>query len=516
MNLLGIDVGTTGCKVALYSPQGEALTSAYREYYTQAPQPGWAQLDASAIWEEIKELIRSVTAAAEREEIQALSVSSLGEAVVPVSRDRQILGPSILNFDVRGDEFLKELRSILPDERLYAINGNTLGNQYSLTKLKWLCSHQPELYTQTYKFLHWGAFISFMLGAEPRVDFSLANRTLLFDIHRGDWSASLLEDAGLDPSKLPMAVPSGTVIGTVSKHIAAELGLSPGTRIVSGAHDQCANAVGCGVIDSGTAVYGMGTYHCITPVFATRPNSEAMIQRGLSTEHHAVPNQYVCFIYNQGGSLVKWFRDTFALTEQRQAKMDGRSIYPELFAEIPAHPSEVIVLPHFSTTGPPGFIADSSGVITGLHLNTTRGEVLRGIIEGAAFYLKSIVDLLPETGIQLDQYCAVGGGSQSDAWVQICADIFGQTFTRPVVTEAGALGAAIIAGVGSGVFENFEQGVVAMVRLERTFEPDSQMHERYQTRHQFYKRLWPIMADYLNEVSAEEHSHSSDHPKLGG
>ena len=514
MNLLGIDVGTTGCKVALYSPKGEVLASAYREYYAQAAQSGWAQLDAIAIWEDIKELIRSVTVAAQGAEIYALSVSSLGEAVVPVSKDRKILGPSILNFDVRGDEFLRELASILSDERLYTINGNTLGNQYSLTKLKWICSHQPELYAHTYKFLHWSAFIAFMLGAEPLVDFSLANRTLLFDIHRGVWSASLLEDAGLDPSKLPLTVPSGTAIGTVSKQVATELGLPSATRIVSGAHDQCANAVGCGAIDSGTAVYGMGTYHCITPVFATRPNSEAMIKHGLSTEHHAVPNRYVCFIYNQGGSLVKWFRDTFAMVEQRQAKIEGHSIYPELFAEIPAHPSEVIVLPYFSTTGPPDFIADSSGVITGLHLNTSRGEVLRGIVEGAAFYLKSVVDLLPQSSIQLDKYCAVGGGSQSDAWVQICADIFGQTFTRPVVTEAGALGAAIIAGVGSGVFENFEQGVAAMVKLERTFEPDSQMHERYQTRYSHYKSLWPIMADYLREVSADEHSHSSEHHEL--
>src|SRR5512141_3226916 len=142
MNLLGIDVGTTGCKVALFSLQGEMLASAYREYDIQTPQPGWAQLDAEAIWRDVKELIRSVTAAYSGMEIHALSVSSLGEAVVPVSNDRKILGPSILNFDIRGDEFLADLAEVLADERLYAINGNTLGNQYSLTKLKWICSHQ--------------------------------------------------------------------------------------------------------------------------------------------------------------------------------------------------------------------------------------------------------------------------------------------------------------------------------------------------------------------------------------
>ena len=138
-------------------------------------------------------------------------------------------------------------------------------------------------------------------------------------------------------------------------------------------------------------------------------------------------------------------------------------------------------------------------MITGLRLETSRGEVLKGIIEGAAFYLKEVVDSLPETGIQTRDYRAVGGGSQSDAWVQTCADIFGQPFTRPVITEAGALGAAIMAGVGAGVFESYTQGVDAMVKLERTFEPDLHQNGQYQDRYQTYQRLWPAMSDHLRE-----------------
>jgi xylulokinase len=508
MSLLGIDVGTTGLKVALFSPDGEMLASAYREYDAQNPQPGWASLDARAVWEDVKAAIRSVTAAAPGSQVKALSVSSLGEALVPVSKDRQILGPSILNFDVRGEEFLAELAPLLPAERLYKINGNTLGNHYSLTKLKWIRTYQPELYERTYKFLHWSAFIAYVLGAEPVVDYSLANRTLLFDVHGRDWSDALLSDAGLERSRLPETVPSGKDIGVVSFHVAAELGLPPGVRIISGAHDQCANAVGCGVIDSGSAAYGMGTFHCITPVFAVQPGPQAMIARGLNTEHHAIPDRYVTFIYNQGGSLVKWFRDTFALAEHRQAEAQGRSIYSTLLAEMPAGPSRVMVLPHFTTTGTPDFIADSCGLIAGLRLETSRGEVLKGILEGAAFYLKEVVDSLPETGIQTGDYRAVGGGSQSDAWVQTCADIFGQPFIRPLITEAGALGAAIIAGVGAGLFEDYTQGVASMVKLERTFEPDPPQQELYQVRYQAYRRLWPLMADTLRQLSTDTNPES--------
>jgi xylulokinase len=351
--------------------------------------------------------------------------------------------------------------------------------------------------------MHWSAFIAFMLGADPVVDYSLANRSLLFDIHKCDWSDALLADAGLDRAKLPVTAPTGTVIGTVSTHIAAELGLPPGVRIVSGTHDQCANAVGCGVVDPGSAAYGMGTYHCITPVFATHPAPNKMIKRGLNTEHHAIADRYVCFIYNQGGSLVKWFRDTFAAAEARQAKADGRSVYPTLFSEIPAEPGSVMVLPHFTNTGPPEFIADSAGLIAGVHLKTSRGEILKGIIEGVAFYLKEVVDSLPETGIRTEDYRAVGGGSQSDVWVQTCADIFGQPFTRPVISEAGALGAALIAGVGAGIFESYTQGVKVMVKIERTFEPDPRQYEQYQVRYQHYRGLWPLMANYLRALVNE-------------
>jgi xylulokinase len=500
MSLLGIDVGTTGCKAATFSTEGRMLSSAYEEYDVQRPQPGWAQLDANEVWGKVERTIAQVVSASAADPVTALCVSSLAEAVVPITRDRRILGPSPLNFDVRGEEYLESLGCALPDERLYGINGNTFGNHYTLTKLRWVKEHQPELYTEAFKFFPWGSLVLFMLGAEPIVDYALANRTLLFDIDRESWSDDLLAWAGLDRDKLPDTVPSGKAIGVVSDQAAAKLGLPRGVTIVSGAHDQCSNAVGCGVIAEGRAVLSMGTFLCITPVFTARRAPSAMIERGLNTEHHAVPGQYVCFIYNQGGSLVKWFRDTFAPAEHRRAQQQGRDVYPELFAELPEGPSSVVVLPHFAVTGPPEFVIDSCGVVAGLRLETTRGEILKGIVEGTTFYLKEIVDSLPATGITITDYRAVGGGSKSDAWIQVCADIMGRPFTRPKITEAGVLGAAIMAGVGSGVFPSYAAGVETMVKLERTFEPDVQRHKLYQDRFEKYSQLWPLLREYLRDL----------------
>lgn len=506
MSLLGIDVGTSGCKAALFSEEGQLLSLAYEEYDYQHAQPGWAELDTPRVWEQIKRTIQAAIGDASRDPVQALSISSLGEAVVPVSADRQILGPSLLNFDIRGSEYLPELQSTLSAPDLYRINGNTLGNHYSLTKVKWLKQHQPALYDQAAAFLHWSGFVAFMLGAEPRVDYSLANRTLLFDLERNDWSPALLEITRLDRQKLPPTIPAGSVIGQVERAIACELGIPAGIPIVLGGHDQCCNSLGCGAIGAGQAMYGMGTFVCMTPVFARRPSPDLMLERGLNTEHHVAPGKYVSFLYNQGGSLVKWFRDTFAAAERQSAKYQGRDLYTLLMAEMPEAPSQVMALPHFTVTGPPNYITDSCGVLAGLKLETTRGNILKGILEASTFYIRETFESLPGVGIEVTDFRAVGGGSKSDAWVQLCADILGRPFMRPQVNEAGALGAAILAGVGSDIFPSVEDGVGAMVKDGPVFAPDPTKQRQYDQRFDQYRRLWPLMADYLRELASEPQS----------
>jgi xylulokinase len=497
MSLLGIDVGTTGCKTCAFCEDGTLLAAAYREYDFRAPRGGWAELDTPAVWHEIKECIAQVSAACTGDPISALCISSLGEAMVPVSHEREILGPSLLNFDERGVEFLEKLRGRLDDGRLYRINGNTLGNHYGLTKLLWLQKHQPELWERTHKFLLWGGLVSYMLGAEAAVDYSLANRTLLFDVDAEGWSEELIQWAGIDGSKLPDTVPSGMVIGQVSKSMADALGLSPGVAIVAGAHDQCSNAVGAGVLNAGDAFLGMGTYLCAAPVFERRRDPKAMMPYGLNTEHHAAPGRFVTFIYNQGGCLLKWYRDTFASAEHRTAQDAGEDVYPRLLAEISKAPADVTVLPHFTTTGPPEFVSDSSGVIVGLRLETTRGEILRGILEGSVFYVRDCLEHALEAGIDVSRFCAVGGGSKSDAWLQMTADILKTPLVRPKQTEAGALGAAMLAAVGTGAFASLEEAAGAMVAPDRTFEPRADISREYEGRFERYRKLWPLMKDYL-------------------
>ena len=223
MSLLGLDIGTSGCKGVAYALDGEAITSGYREYGTLHLQPGWAELDSRQVWACIKEVIAEIAVKTAKDPITALSMCTMGEAMTPVSQDRQILGNSIVHADTRGGPYLDHLRETIGQERFYRINPNILGTNYSLPKLKWIQEHQPEIYDQTYKFLLWGDCATFMLGCEPWTSYSQANRTLLFDIHAETWSDEILALTGIDRQLLPSVVPSATIAGTIAKPIATEL-----------------------------------------------------------------------------------------------------------------------------------------------------------------------------------------------------------------------------------------------------------------------------------------------------
>jgi xylulokinase len=493
VSLLGIDVGTSICKAAAFSTDGRCLAFAAREYPTLHPAPGYAELDSAQVWRLTREAIAEVAAQTAADPITALCVSSCGEALVPLSRDRRIIGPAILSSDVRGAEYAEALGAAFGAEALYRINPNILGPHYSLPKLLWLRDHAPARYDSADLFLLWGDAIGFLLGCEPVCNSSLANRTLLLDLDAADWSEPLLAWSGIEPGRLGRVVPGGAVVGTVADAQAAELGLPRGVVVVAGGHDQCCNALGCGAIDAGTAVCGIGTYECITPVFHKPADPLAMHAAGLNIEHHVLPDLYVAFLYNQAGALVKWFRDTFAA----DATDDGAVLYDRLNAEMPEEPTNLLVLPHFDPPQWPRFIADTAGVILGLHTDTTRGEILKAIMECSTLYFVDGVDALRDMGMPLSACMAAGGGARSDAWLQIKADIFGVPFVRPRMPEGGLMGAAILAGLATGVYTSPAEAVQACVIPDRIFEPDPHRHARYAEKAALYREVYPTLARLL-------------------
>ncbi|MBA4387622.1 MAG: hypothetical protein C0404_06550 [Verrucomicrobia bacterium] len=497
MSLLGIDIGTTGCKAASFSLDGRCLAQAYREYDTFHPEVGWAELDSVEVWEKTKAVIAEVAAATRADPVTALSVSAFGEAFVPVTASRGILDNTILCVDDRGREHSDRLAREFGQERFYSANPNILGTSYSLPKMMWLRDHRPEIYGNADYILLWSDLAAFMLGCEPVTNNSHANRTLLFDFERNDWSDELLAWSGIPRSKLGRIVCGGDVIGKVAPAMAGELGLPGNVTVVAGGHDQCCNALGCGAIRAGDAVCGMGTFECITPVYARPDRTLDMLAEGLNIEHHVLPGLYVSFIFNQGGALVKWFRDTFAAHEPVPA---GTDIYGQLAAEMPLEPTHLLVLPHFQPPVSPRFIEETAGIIMGLRTTTQRGEILKAIMECTTLYFVDSIAALRRIGADTTEFIASGGGARSDAWLQIKADIFGVPFIRPRMTEGGVLGAAMLAGMATGCFSSAKEAVGVFVERDRVFEPDATRHAIYREKHALYRQVFDANHNILKHL----------------
>lgn len=495
MSLLGIDIGTSGCKAAAFSADGACLALACREYATRQPRHDWAELDSREVWGKVRDVIAEVAVRTAADPVTALCASSFGEAVVPVSQDCRILGNSILCTDIRGAEYAAALERDFGQEAFYRINPNMIGPQYSLPKLLWLREYEPTLFAEADRFLLWSDLVGFLLGSEPVTANSLANRTLLFDLARNDWSDRLLEWSGIDRGRLGRVVPGGTVVGEVAPARAEELHLPRGVKVVAGGHDQCCNALGSGCIEAGKAVCGIGTFECITPCYAQIPKSDLMLAEGLGIEHHVLPGLYVSFLFNQAGVLVKWFRDTFA------ANLIGNGdVYAALGAEMPASPTRLLTLPHFAPLLWPRTVTDSAGVILGLRAGTTRGEILKSIMEGETFYFVDSIESLRRMGIDTTAFVATGGGAKSDAWLQIKADIFGVPFLRPRLSEGSLVGAAMLAGIGTGVFGTAREAADRFVSVDRVFTPHAARHALYQEKMVLYRQVVPATNEILRRL----------------
>jgi len=466
MSLLGIDIGTTGCKASVFDPEGRTLASAYREYDVIRTRPGQAELDSREVWDKIDQVIGDCAASAK--DITALTATSMGEAMVPVDRNGSLCGNSVLGTDTRGDRYRERFLAAVGRAELYRLTGQPANGGYALPNLARIKAEEPELYRTTAKFLPWADFVTFMLTGEFQANYSLASRTLLFDREKLNWSEPLLQVAGLDADKLPPPIPSGRPLGRIRPSLARQLHLPTAVQIVSGSHDQCAAALGTGGCEPDTAMLGLGTYACMVLVHR-RPEPEGPFGRlGLNIEPASVPGQYVSFIYHgSGGALIKWLR------REMFRDLPDEKVYERMNEELAAARYPTVVFPYFDETGPLDYASGGQGAIAGLSLAHSRADILKGAMEGVIFYFKDALAQLKHGGCPVGRLQVSGGGAESPFWRQMIADILDVPVVKPQVRECGALGAALTAGVATGVFASYAEATERTVKLVEIRRPES-------------------------------------------
>jgi xylulokinase len=489
MSLMGIDIGTTGCKAAVFDSAGAIIVSDYREYDIIRQLPGQAELDSFEVWNKIAQTISSCAKYTGPDKIEAISVASMGEAMVPVDKNGDICGNSALGTDTRGMAYLEQLTTLLPAIEIYRITGQPAGAGYSLPDLCRIKNEEPELYAKTVAFLPWADFVTYKLTGKMTINYSLAGRTLLFDLNHHCWSQEIAAAAKFDLAKLPPLQPSGLSLGRISEKTGKDFGLPPDVQVITGTHDQCAATLGAGVSESATAMLGLGTYACMVMVHGRPESNSPFVRLGVNIENHAIAEQYVSFIYHGScGSLLKWLRD------EMFRDLHGDDIYPQMFAELNLAKTSPALLPLFAETGPLDYAAGGQGAICGLSFSHSRAEILKAALEGSIYYFKDALDRLSSGGSPVRRVHVSGGGAESPIWRQMIADILDIPVIKPQVRECGALGAAIIAGVGAGRYKSFGAAVSSMVKIDSEYRPRPEHQKQYAAAFERYSGLKRVLS----------------------
>ncbi len=496
MSLMGMDVGSTGAKAVVFDREGNAIAECYREYRPQYPNPGWQELDAEQAWAMISEIIKEANLKAKSDPVTALAASAMGESMVFLDGKGKQVHNAILNFDSRTIAQAEWWEAEVGKERIFQITGMPLYFIHSINKIMWIRDERPEAYAMLRKCLCFEDFVYYKLGVEPVIDYSLAARTMAFDVTKKEWSDEMIGLAGIERSFFPEAAPSGTVIGEVNPQIAAELGFKKGVKVVTGGHDQPSTALGAGIVESGIAVDGIGTVECITPAFDKPLLTKSMLDQNYCIYPHTAPGLYCTVAFNfTGGSLLKWYRDNFGCEEKQQAEEEGRDVYDVIIDAAADGPSPILILPHFTTSGTPYFDAKAKGAVVGLTTGTTRAEFVKAILEGVSFEIKNNIEILASNGVQIKELRATGGGSKSPRWLQIKADIYGRPVASLNVNEAGCLGCAALAGAATGEFSSIGEALDGMLEVVRVFEPDPARNALYEERFQLYRAIYPSLCE---------------------
>lgn len=498
MKIAGLDIGTTGCKCTVFDETGSCLGKAYCDYPVKRKTSGH-EIDVSAVMDGVFAVLRKM--AEKFSDIAGIGVTSFGETFVVTDQNGTPLYPAMLYTDPRGKEECERLVRALGGKHIAAITGLRPHEMYSISKLMWLKNREREIYEKASFVFLMEDYVVFHLTGKRQIDYSLATRTMAFDITSLDWSREIFDAAGVDVTKMSDPVPTGTDAGTLLKKAAEKTGLSAECHVVCVSHDQVAAAVGAGVFDSSVAVDGAGTVECVTPVFDALPDVDVMYDGYFSIVPYVIPGKYVAYAFSYtGGALIQWCVDTLAKKEKELAKETGCLIneYLEKLYEKrqkereddEESPSGLLVLPHFAGAATPYMDIGSKGAILGLTADTGVDEIYRGCMEGVAYEMCLNIRALAGSGTKFTRLVATGGGAHSAVWMQMKADILGLPITALKTVDAGTVGSAMLTGVATGIFADLSDAAAHMVEETVTYEPRMRMHEKYQRIYQRYEKLY--------------------------
>lgn len=494
MKIAGLDIGTTGCKLTIFDEKGKYLDKAYRDYPVTRGSSEH-EVDVEAIMEGVYAVIQKMSG--KYPDIAGIGVTSFGESFVMTDEEGRPLHKAMLYTDPRGAAECRELEEKLGGKFIASITGLKPHEMYSIAKMMWIKRNRSKIYEKARHIFLMEDYVIFLLTGQAKIDYSLATRTMAFDITFLEWSREIFKAADINMELMSEVVPTGTAIGTVTEHAARKTGLSVHTQIVAISHDQVAAAVGAGVFTSDKAVDGAGTVECITPVFDGLPDLDAMYRGNYSVVPYVIPGKYVCYAFSYtGGALIQWCIDTLAKKEKEIADQQGMSVN-QLLENESESPTGMLVLPHFAGAATPYMDTGSKGAVLGLTTGTTVSEIYRACMEGVVYEMMLNMDYLQACGVQFGMLHATGGGAHSKVWMQMKADMLNVPITALATVDAGTVGSAMLTGIAVGCFQDLTEAASHMVDKRATYTPRPEMHEKYQRIYEKYKKLYQAVRPFV-------------------
>ncbi len=506
--LLGIDLGTSGVKAALFAVEdGRVISDALVDYPLFHPHPGWVEQHPADWWQATITAIRSCLQKAATQNVQPADVKGVGlsgqmHGVVLLDSAHEVLRPCIIWADQRSDAQARWMTGRVGESKLIEYVSNPALTGFSAPKLLWVRDNEPELFSRATTLLLPKDYIRFRLTSVLAMEISDAAGTCLLDVKHGVWSQEVLQAIELSPSLFPPVVAADAVSGTITDEVAALTGLPSGIPVAGGGADNACGAVGNGVVMSGIGLVSIGTSgvvlaHSETP----QVDTSGPVPR-VHTFNHAVPHAWYLMGVTQGAGLsLRWVRDNIGLPERALERWTGEDAYNVLAREalgVAPGSEGLLFLPYLQGERTPHLDPYARGGWIGLTASHDRRHLVRAVLEGVAYSLKDSFNILREQGLSIEQMRATGGGAKSVIWRQIIADILGVELVTTNATEGPAFGAALLAGVASGVYPSVKDACEQTVRVVERTEPRMENEHVYAAGYERYKKLYPALKPIIS------------------
>ena len=499
--LLAHDLGTSGNKATLFDTDGRLIASRTSAYETHFFNNNWAEQSPDDWWGAVCESSNALLADVDAGDVAAVALSGQMMGCLPVDAAGRPLRASMIYCDQRATAEADRLGDAIGAETFYGIVGHRISASYTIEKLMWLKANEPDVYAATAHVLHAKDYVNFMLTGQIATDYSDASGTNAFDLNTFDWSAAIIDAAGVDGAMLPEARPSTDVLGTITRDAAAATGLKEGTPVAVGGGDGSCAAVGVGCIRPGMAYNYVGSSSWIA-LTAEKP----IVDKQMRTMNwaHVVPGYlHPAGTMQTAGSSYQWLRNEICHAEVAAADAAGVDPYElinEKIALSPPGANGLVFLPYLLGERTPRWNPNARGAFIGLTLAHKRADMLRAVLEGVTFNLCIIADIFRKH-VPFDSVTVIGGGAKGAVWRQMMADIYGLRIQKlSVLEEATSMGAAVTAGVATGLFDGFDV-IDRFVRVDGINEPDAETAAHYEKMKPIFEKCYHALVDVYEDLA---------------